>query len=63
MRSASRKTTLTWMALALALCASASLIAVEKVKSKGATAGAASRMAEEQRALHAPQDLFGVWPH
>jgi hypothetical protein len=50
------------MALALALCASASLIAVEKGK-KSAVAGAAARMAEEQRALHALNRLtFGPRP-
>lgn len=57
MRSASRKTHL--LLLALALCASASLIAVEKNK-KSAAAG---RMDEEKRALHALNRLsFGPRP-
>lgn len=59
MRSAPRRTSLLWMSLALALCASASLIAVEKSR-KGATA---ARMDEDKRALHALNRLtFGPRP-
>jgi len=60
MRSASRKTSLLWMSLALALCASASLIAAANGKSTSAAAG---RMDEEKRALHALNRLtFGPRP-